>query len=140
MSESQDLASEERFPRFVETIERCVHRNAEAPVVEVVEAVGCVSHLALFVSVPRAVDALGIHDVSESEGRRDVDVFEQLERSIDGNAVLHAVAPVFDEVRFEELVFLRGDGVGELTGVGERNLLIPSFFSNLFFASEGIEA
>ena len=40
---------------------------------------------------------------------------EDLERCIDGNAVLHTVAPILDEIRFEELCLCCGDAIGEST-------------------------
>ena len=55
-------------------------------------------------------------------------------------AVLHAVLPVFDEVGVHELVFLGRDGVAKLAGVAHGDFLIPSFFSHLVLAAEGIEA
>ena len=54
--------------------------------------------------------------------------------------MLDAVAPVLDEVRLEDLVFLRGDGVGHLSRVGHGDFLVPAFLAHLALAAEGIEA
>ena len=138
VADGHNLIAEEFGQGFVETIERCVHRDAYVPVVEVVEAIGRIAHFALGLLVPTALHPAGIHDVAEGEVGRDVDILEQLERGIDGHAVLHTVAPVLHEVRLEELVLLRGDAVGELARVGERYLLVPSLLAHLTLAAEGV--
>ena len=50
-----------------------------------------------------------------------------------------AVAPVFDEIGFQQFVFLRGDGVAELSVVADGYPLIPSFFSHHLLPLEGVE-
>ena len=140
VADGYDLAVEEAQHGFVHTVERGVGRYAEVPVVEVVEAVSRVAQFLLLLRVPRAVDALCVHDVAERDGGRNVDILEQLERCIDRHAVGHAVAPVLDKVRLEELAFLRRDAVGELSGVAHGYFLIPSLLAHLPFAAEGIEA
>ncbi|EJX09266.1 hypothetical protein EVA_02626 [gut metagenome] len=140
MADGLDLVAEDLLQRFVETVERRVHRYAYAPVIEVVEAVGRVAHLHLPLRIPVAFHTFGVHDVAEREVRRYVDVFEQLEGRVHRDAVLQTVAPVLDDVRFEQFVFRCRDAVGELTAVRHRDLLIPSLLARLLFAAEGVEA
>ena len=54
--------------------------------------------------------------------------------------MLHAVAPVFDEVAVCELVFLCAYGVGQLSGVAHGDFLVPAFLSCGVLAAEGVEA
>ena len=93
-----DLSARESFEGFVETVERGVHAQRGAPVVEVVESEDRVAHLALTAGVPVAFNAAYIHDVAKGERRRDVDVLEELESCVYGHAVLHAVPPFCGEV------------------------------------------
>ena len=46
----------------------------------------------------------------------------------------------FDKVGVEQLVFFGGNAVAELTGIGQRNLLVPLFSAQLFLSLEGVKA
>lgn len=70
----------------------------------------------------------------------DVDIVEQREVGVDRNIVLESVAPVFYEVRLEELVFLRVDRVAELSGIAHRDLFIPALFAGHVLALERIKS
>ena len=140
MADAVDFVAE-NFSRWnPEAIELRRCRNRQVPVIDIVQAINRVGHFLLRAFVPRAHDFRGVHAVGEVERGVDVQVVEQRERAADGDLVLHSVAPVLDEVRLEQLVFLRGDGVGEMSRVTHRNFLVPPFFSHHFLAFEGVEA
>ena len=54
--------------------------------------------------------------------------------------MLHTVAPVLGQIGRHELVFLGVDGVGDMSGIAHRNLLVPALLSGCVLATEGIEA
>ena len=107
MADSNNLAAEKLLPRFVESIECRVGTYGHIPIVEIVETIGGIGHFAQCGSIPVSHDAIGVHHIVERETRGDVDVFEELERGINRDAVMHTIAPVLDEVGMEQLILFR---------------------------------
>ena len=140
VADGLDMVAEEAAPGLVETIKGGVRTDRRVPVVEVVEACLVAYLFGLRGGVPTLLLALHVGASAQAEGGRDVDVFEQLEVGIDGDAVVHAVAPVAHEAGLEEAAFGGGDGVGDLSGVGHGDFLIPPLFAHGFAATQGIEA
>ncbi len=107
----------EEFHRFPETIDFSVERQRGIEVEKVVEAVGCVHHLARCLGIPLAAYLGRVHTVIHGDRGRDVDVFEKRECGRHRQGVAHAVAPVFDETFLEKLVLLGCERVLELACV-----------------------
>lgn len=82
---------------------------------------------------------MGIHTVGKRERGCDIDIFEYAECRRYGDIVLHAVAPISDEVGFEEHVLFGLYRVFEISGVIETYFFIPLFFSYPVFAFEGVD-
>ena len=134
------LVAENLTVGYPESVEGGRHGQTEVPVVHIVESVGSVSHHGLLVLVPRLFHLVGVHTVGKGELWRYGNVLE--EREVGGNryAVFPSVAPVLDEVAVHELVLLGGDGVADVSGVGNGYFLVPPLVAHHFLASEGIEA
>ena len=135
-----NLVAEYLGRRLVEAVELRVGRDAEIVVIDAVEAVDGVAHHGLCGGVPVLFHLIEIPTLGVVERGGDVDVVEQREVGLNGDAVLPSVAPVAREVRFEDVVFLGGDGVAYLARVLDGDFLIPAFFSGGFLALEGIDA
>ena len=82
---------------------------------------------------------MGIHTVGKREWWGDIDVFEYAECRRYGYIVLHAIAPISDEVGFEEHVLFGLYRVLEISGVIETYFFIPLFFPYPVFAFEGVD-
>ena len=134
------LVAEELAAGYPEAIHLCRHAYACRPVVDVMETIGGVAHLLLRCRVPRTVYLVRVHAVGEREGGVDVKIVEQREAAAQGYVVLEAVAPVFHEVGVHKPVLLRAYRVGELSGVAQRDLLIPPLVARRVLALEGVEA
>ena len=139
VADGLDAIAEEEAHGLVEAVERGVGREGYVPIEEVVEPVDGVDALSAGGGVPRFALAREIGAPVEVEGGREVDVFEELEVGGEGNAVLHAVAPL-ENGGVEKLRLGGGERVGHLSGVGEREFFVPALFADGFLAAEGIEA
>ena len=96
-----------------ESVYSRIEVNRHVPVIDIVESLYGVEYLLLCVLIPRTLDALGVHAVSEIEGRRNIDVFGQIESGLDRYGVHPAVAPFASEIGLEDTVFLGVDSVGD---------------------------
>ena len=134
------LVAEELAPRHEHTIQLGGGRDAEVPVVDVVEAIDGVGHLLLFLCIPVAHDFCGVHAVGKVERGVDVQIVEQREVAADGDVVLHTVAPVACQTGVHQLVFLGADRVAQLSGIAHRNLFIPALLARHLFSLEGVES
>ena len=139
MADGLYLVAEDFARGQPETIDLCGCAQAHRPVVHIIEAVGGVCHLSLCGFVPRFHHFVGVHPVGEVERRVDIDVFQHREVGIDGNVVLHAVAPILDEVGFEQQILLGVDRIAQMSRIAHGDFLIPSLLACHFLAFEGIE-
>ena len=140
MAEHHHFLAEKERQRLVEAVERRVGRNADVPIVEVVEAARGIAQLYLPHGVPRFGNAVRVHQISKRKVGRNVDVFKELEGRLNGYIVLHTVAPIFNQARFEQAVLLGRNTIGELARIRHRDFLIPTLLPHLPLAAERIKA
>ena len=136
---TEHLQRELLVPReIVGPVHLGVGRHVEVVVIQMVESVGRVPAQVIF-----RVGVVGLGHLSEEpygivvEARRYVDVVEQVERRRYGNLVLDAVHHLVEDVGRKQFVLLGLDRVGEATGIGDRNLLVPPLFAYGIFSPEG---
>ena len=134
-----DAIAEKAAEGFVETVEGGVGREGYVPVEEVVEAVDGVGALGAGGGVPRFALAREVGAAVEVEGGGEVDVLEELEGGFEGDAVLHAVAPL-EQGGVEKLGLGGGERIGHLSGVGQGEFFVPPLFADGFAATQGLKA
>ncbi len=97
----------EKRQRLEEAVDFCIKGHCGVEVPYIIETVCGVEHFGRCVRIPLATHLCGIHAVGEIDGWREIEIFEEVERSAYRDAVAHAVAPVFHEAFLEELVLFR---------------------------------
>ena len=96
-------------------------------VAELVDGVGL--HMAIADRIPHPVflKMLEIHLVGEVDGGGPGEVFEQLDRQVDGYTVLHAVLDMVEPSVFEEEAVGHADVVLRVGGIAQVEFAIPAF-------------
>ena len=84
----------------------------------------------------RPLDLAGVPTLLVVELGRDVEVFEELERSAHRNTVLHGVFSVFNQIRLEEQILFGRDAVAESSRIAHGDLLIPTLLADGMFPLE----
>lgn len=121
-------------------IELCAGAKAQVPVIDIIKAIHLFAFFLLRGHIPRMECLVAIHAVGEIERGVDVDIIKQGEAAADRDAVLHAVAPILDQIRVKQFTFFRVNRVAELPGITDGDFLIPPLGTHNMPPLERIEA
>ena len=139
MANGLNFVAKELAIRNKHSIKFSACTDAKVPVVDVMEAICGVSNLLLSGCIPWPCHLIGVHAVGEIKRRIYINIIKQRETPADWDAVLHAIAPVFDEIWMEKSVFFRVDWIADLSCIAYRNLLIPAFCPDSMTSFERIK-
>ena len=139
MTHHLDLVAENLLVGLEKSIHFRVGRKTEVVVIDSVETVDGVVDDLIELLVVALHDLLSVPSLCIVELRSDVDVVEEIECGADGYVVLHTVSPVLDKAGLQDLVFLGGYAVADVSSVFDGYLLVPSFLSRQLLFLEGIE-